>query len=176
MRVYRDAKHLKDRVNFVNCGKLQTVQIYKFIFQRKVLRTFSFMHLRIDFFSLLSLPPPTLFLSLFLFLSLIIIIDTIYIYIFCLIILVLHGNIRYRGNAQADSNESEILLSRRMEYFRLHYRRSLAPGIRIRRCARSFRVAIVQIGKIILSYIYIYILFLLSIQNIILNNNLSVSS
>lgn len=159
MRVYRDAKHLKDRVNFVNCGKLQTVQIYKFIFQRKVLRTFSFMHLRIDFFSLFSLPPPTLFLSLSFSFSNNNNRYYIYIYIFCLIILVLHGNIRYRGNAQADSNESEILLSRRMEYIRLHYRRSLAPGIRIRRCARSFRVAIVQIGKIILSYIYIYILF-----------------
>lgn len=61
--------------------------------------------------------------------------------------LVLHGDIRHRGDAQASSDEPEILFSRGLEHLRLYHRRSLASGAGSGGCARFVGVTVFQIGE-----------------------------
>ena len=60
---------------------------------------------------------------------------------------VFHGNFCYRVSPQADCLESQVLLSRRMEHFRLHHRRSLAAGAESGQRIRSVSPAFTVTGK-----------------------------
>lgn len=62
-------------------------------------------------------------------------------------ILVLHGDVWYRSDYEAGSDEPKILFSRGLEYFRFYHRRSFAFGVGSRRCARSVGITILQIGE-----------------------------
>lgn len=60
---------------------------------------------------------------------------------------VLHGDIRHRSDAEADSDEPEVLFSRGLEHLRFYHRRSLASRAGSGGRAGFVGVAVIQIGE-----------------------------
>lgn len=61
--------------------------------------------------------------------------------------LVLQRHLRRRSYVEIDRDESQVLFSSWMEYFRFYYRGFIFSGILPGRCSRSFSFTIVQIGR-----------------------------